>query len=136
MSTKRVRDDTTAVVTTTTSANDPPSAEVLRQAALMSMIDEDGTPVPVYDRKDIHLDYWGPQPGMSIVMDEENKINVLAKSDMEFTSPIQRTKRVGGEIVVETENSIYIVLQSAVKVCKKQPSRSSSLPESSSKKKK
>ena len=83
------------------------------------MYDEDDVLVPYYDRKDIHFDYWGRIPGMSLVINEETKTNVLAKSDVEFTSPIQRTKKIGDrEIIVETENSIYIVLASQIKVCK------------------
>jgi hypothetical protein len=60
--------------------------------------------------KPIMSDYWVPslQKGVFIGV-KENKEKLLVKSEEEYTSPISKIFKVGGEYITMTENSIYIV---------------------------
>jgi hypothetical protein len=89
-----------------------PSNAALTAAAKASCIDrKTGEWIAYYERKPILLDYWniGEGEAVYIARNLKTKENFIAKSADEFTSPIKSTVRATpDEIVIETENSIYI----------------------------
>ena len=78
-----------------------PSANALIQAAKIS-IEQD---------REIKLDYFRQTANGTafLGMDPETKERVLLKSKEEFTSLIKKVYKVGEDIIVLTENSLYIV---------------------------
>lgn len=79
-----------------------PSDDTLRQAAKLSIVED----------RPIILDYWTGSIEKSVligVKDDETKEKMLVRSEEEYTSPIQKIFKVGGEFIVMTENSIYLV---------------------------
>ena len=93
--------NTTTPTTTTTTANPVPGAAALVSAARLG-IEQD---------KPIQLDYYvnSAQGKAFLGEDPETKERVLIKSKEEFTSLVQKIYKVEDEVLVLTENSIYIV---------------------------
>ena len=85
-----------------TQSADPnlPSSKVLSHACKLACSDD----------KPIMLDYWADSlsaKAMIGVRDEGDKM--LVRSEQEYTSPISKIFKVGEELIVVTENSIYLV---------------------------
>lgn len=60
--------------------------------------------------KPIMTDYWVPSIQKAVIIGvKENKEKLLVKSEEEYTSPISKIFKLGGEYIIMTENSIYIV---------------------------
>jgi hypothetical protein len=83
-----------------------PSEQVLAQATKLAILND----------KPIMLDYWvcsleSADPRVMIVI-RKNEEKILLKSPEEYTSPIIKVYKVGSEYIVETENSLYVVLAS------------------------
>lgn len=79
-----------------------PSETTLKNAAKLS-IQED---------KPIMLDYWmdSCDEGTSVMVGvKTTDEKLLVRSSEEFTSPISKIYKVGGDYIIMTENSIYIV---------------------------
>lgn len=77
-----------------------PSSKVLTHACKLACSED----------KPIMLDYWTDSQNakaMIGVRDEGDKM--LVRSEQEYTSPISKIFKVGEELIVMTENSIYIV---------------------------
>lgn len=85
----------------TAPALDVPGEKVLVHAAKMALAAD----------KPIMLDYYGPtKAGTAFIgEDKETKEKILIKNREEWTSPIEKLGRAGDDILVVTENSIYIV---------------------------
>jgi hypothetical protein len=88
-------------------AVDVPGEKVLVHAAKMSIAMD----------KPIMLDYYAPtKAGTAFIgEDKETKEKILIKNREEWTSPIEKLGRAGDDILVVTENSIYIVAGSIKK---------------------
>ena len=77
-----------------------PSAETLTHAVQKAIVED----------KPIVMDYWAGSCDKAVVIGlRENEEKLLVKSAEEYTSPIAKIFKVGGEYLVLTENSIYIV---------------------------
>lgn len=77
-----------------------PSSTTLQNAARLAITED----------KPIMLDYWADSlDGKALIGVRENNEKMLVKSAEEYTSPIAKLYRSETEIVVVTENSIYLV---------------------------
>lgn len=66
--------------------------------------------IGVADDKPILFDYWGPSvQGVVMIGVRDNEEKLLVKNEEEYTSPIKKIFRADGDLVVVTENSIYMV---------------------------
>ena len=66
--------------------------------------------IGVSEDKPLLFDYWSPSVEGSVVIGvRENDEKLLVKNEEEYTSPIKKIFRVEGDLVVVTENSIYIL---------------------------
>ena len=77
-----------------------PSADTLNHAVQKAIVED----------RPIIMDYWTGSCDKTVVIglrDSDEKL--LVKSAEEYTSPIVKIFKVGGEYLVLTENSIYIV---------------------------
>ena len=86
-------------------SNEPPQrlpSDLTLQNACKLSISED---------KPIMLDYWSDSIKRRALIGfrEETNEKMLVKSAEEYTSPIAKLYRSGTEIIVVTENSIYLV---------------------------
>jgi len=64
----------------------------------------------IVEDKPIMLDYWTHSLEKTVLIGvKENQEKLLVKSEEEYTSPISKIYKVGGEFIIMTENSIYIV---------------------------
>jgi hypothetical protein len=97
---------TTATTSTTATANTVkpdivPTATALVQAARLG----------IQQDKPIQLDYYvdSAQSKAFLGEDAETKERVLIKSKEEFTSLVQKVYKVDEDILILTENSIYLV---------------------------
>ena len=64
----------------------------------------------IAEDKPILLDYWTASINKTALVGvRESKEKLLVKSDEEYTSPIQKIYKVGGDFIIMTENSIYLV---------------------------
>jgi hypothetical protein len=65
------------------------------------------------DEKPIMTDYWTASLEKNAFIgvrgEGADKIQLLVKSEEEYTSPIKKIRKSGANYIVETENSIYIV---------------------------
>jgi len=62
------------------------------------------------DDKPILLDYWTESHSAKVMIGvREDGDKMLVRSEQEYTSPISKIFKVGEELLVVTENSIYIV---------------------------
>ena len=63
--------------------------------------------------KPILTDYWEAsllkQAFIGVRGEGDSRMQLLVKSEDEYTSPIKKLRKHGSEFIVETENSIYIV---------------------------
>ena len=77
-----------------------PDAATLTHAAKISIVED----------KPIMMDYWTHSLDKTVLIGVKNKDEkLLVKSEEEYTSPISKIYKVGGEYIIMTENSIYIV---------------------------
>lgn len=87
----------------TTNTMKTPSAETMALCFKLSL-DED---------KPILTDYWeasvSKEAFIGIRGNGNNKVQLLVKSDDEYTSPIVKIRKLNNDYVVTTENSIYLV---------------------------
>lgn len=92
-----------ASMTTASTPSATPSAETLSNCFKFSLDDD----------KPILTDYWQAslekQAFIGVRGDGAEKIQLLVKSEDEYTSPIKKIRKCGTDYIVETENSIYIV---------------------------
>lgn len=64
----------------------------------------------ITEDKPIMMDYWmGSLEKKVIIGVKEGGEKLLVKSEEEYTSPIAKIYKVGGEYIIATENSIYLV---------------------------
>jgi hypothetical protein len=86
-----------------------PESSTLLQAAKHALITD----------KQIMLDYWVDSLNKTVLIgvkqEGDTQVKILIRSDKEYTSNIQKLFKTGNEkgkekdIIIETENSIYIV---------------------------
>ncbi len=77
-----------------------PSTKVMAHACKLACSDD----------KPIMMDYWlDSQTAKAIIGVREEGDKMLVRSEQEYTSPISKIYKVGEELIVVTENSIYIV---------------------------
>jgi hypothetical protein len=77
-----------------------PSDVTLKHAAKLSIVED----------KPIVLDYWTSSlDKKALIGAKESGEKLLVKSEEEYTSAIVKFYKSGGEYIVITENSIYIV---------------------------
>ena len=80
-----------------------PSNDTMAHAAVMSLADPD-------DFKPIMMDYWYPSLEQKVrVCQADGGAKVLAMSANDHTSPIIKGNKIGGDMIIQTENSIYVV---------------------------
>ena len=66
--------------------------------------------VAIEEDKPVLFDYWGPSVGGTVIIGvRENGEKLLVKNEEEYTSPVRQMFRAQSELVVITENSIYLV---------------------------
>jgi len=96
----------TAVATTAATAASPAADPIPGAAALVS-----AARLGIQQDKPIQLDYYvnSAQGKAFLGEDPETKERVLIKSKEEFTSLVQKVYKVDDEVLVLTENSIYII---------------------------
>ena len=64
----------------------------------------------IEDDKPIAMDYWVDSVSKECMIGiRENEEKLLVKSGEEFTTPIGRVAQSGNELILATENTIYIV---------------------------
>ena len=77
-----------------------PSDVTLKHAAKIGMVED----------KPIMLDYWTASlDKKALIGVKENGEKLLVRSEEEYTSSIAKFYKSGGEYIIITENSIYIV---------------------------
>ena len=77
-----------------------PSDTTMQHACKLSIVDD----------KPIMLDYWScslDNKGLIGIRDNDEKL--LVKNEEEYTSPVSKIYGINEELLVVTENSIYIV---------------------------
>jgi hypothetical protein len=67
--------------------------------------------IAILEDRPIMMDYWTLSLDKSIVIgvNTETNENLLVKNGEEYTSPISKFLKSGEDLIVKTENSIYIV---------------------------
>ena len=97
----------TAATTTTTAASTAPKADIVPTATALVQAARLG----IQQDKPIQLDYYvdSAQSKAFLGEDAETKERVLIKSKEEFTSLVQKVYKVDEDILILTENSIYLV---------------------------
>jgi len=66
--------------------------------------------IAIVEDKPIMMDYWTNSLDKTVLIGVKNKDEkLLVKSEEEYTSPISKIYKVGGEYIIMTENSIYLV---------------------------
>ena len=82
------------------SASKMPSEATLKHAAKLSIVED----------KPICLDYWiASLEKKALIGAKDTGEKLLVKSEDEYTSGIGKFYKSGGEYIIMTENSIYIV---------------------------
>lgn len=77
-----------------------PSAKVMNHACKLACSDD----------KPIMMDYWMDSHTTKVMIGvREEGDKMLVRSENEYTSPISKIFKVAEELIVMTENSIYIV---------------------------
>jgi hypothetical protein len=96
-----------ATATATAASATPSTAEVLPSATCLLH----AARLAIKDDKPIQLDYFVDTATNKAFIgeDAESKERVLVKSKDEFTSLIQKMFKAGDDILIATENSIYVV---------------------------
>ena len=72
---------------------------------------QNATKLAINEDKPVMLDYWVDSLNKKALIGvrESTREKLLVKSSEEYTSPISKFYRSMGELIVITENSIYIV---------------------------
>jgi hypothetical protein len=99
---------TASVATPTTGGGAPaPVAEVMPAAATLIQ----AARLAMKEDKAIQLDYYIDTANTRAFIgeDSDTKDKVLVKSKEEFTSLVQKLYKVGDDLLIVTENSIYII---------------------------
>ena len=80
-----------------------PSATTLQNIAKLAIIHD----------KPAMFDYWNDSLDNKVIIGvketENARLQYLVKSEDEYTSPVEKIYKVGGEYIIMTENSIYVV---------------------------
>jgi hypothetical protein len=66
----------------------------------------------INEDRPIMMDYWKDSIEKTVLIgqrDDETKEKILVRSEEEYTSPISKIFKVAEELIVVTENSIYLV---------------------------
>ena len=103
-STATDKSSNTATASNTTSSTDPnyrlPSDVTLKHASRLAIVED----------KPIMLDYWTSSlDEKALIGVKESGEKLLVKTEEEYTSTVVKFYKSGGEFIVITENSIYIV---------------------------
>ena len=86
--------------TTTQESYRLPSDVTLKHAAKIGMVED----------KPIMLDYWTASlDKKALIGVKENGEKLLVRSEEEYTSSIAKFYKSGGEYIIITENSVYLV---------------------------
>jgi hypothetical protein len=101
----------TAVATTPSSAASGESSGALGSHRLPSdLVMKHAIKFAIEEDKPIMLDYWIQSLEKSVLIGvRNNNEKLLVKSEEEYTSTIHKFKKIGSDLVVITENSIYLV---------------------------
>jgi hypothetical protein len=95
-------------MSTSTVATPSSSTESVRMPENTTM--QNAIKLAIAEDKPILLDYWTASINKTALVGvRETKEKLLVKSDEEYTSPIQKIYKVGGDFIIMTENSIYLV---------------------------
>ena len=88
-------------LTLSSQSDTKPSQEGLAYAASLAIRED----------KPLMFDYWTLSTEGKIIVGvrSENSEKLLIKNEEEYTSPIKQIYRAGSELVVITENSIYLI---------------------------
>ena len=66
--------------------------------------------IAIEEDKPVLFDYWTPSMGGTVIIGvRENGEKLLVKNEEEYTSPVRQMFRAKSELVVITENSIYLI---------------------------
>ena len=80
-----------------------PSAPTLQNIAKLAVIHD----------KPAMFDYWCDSLDNKVIIGvketDSGRLQYLVKSEDEYTSPVEKIYKVGGEYIIMTENSIYVV---------------------------
>jgi len=80
-----------------------PTSDTMAHAAVMALTNPD-------DFKPIMMDYWIPSLEHNVrVCQADGGAKVLAMSANDHTSPIIKGSKIGNDMIIQTENSIYVV---------------------------
>ncbi len=82
-----------------TSSDRLPSAKTLEYAVKIA-ISED---------RPIIMDYWVQSLQKKVIIGVRGEEKLLVKSEQEYTSPIVKTFKSDSDLIIKTENSLYIV---------------------------
>lgn len=91
-------------------ASKPPSAEIRKPSneTLVNLFKK-----AVADDKPVLFDYWTGSLEKTVAIGvreyQGTKERILVRSEEEYTSPIANIFRSGTELIIVTENSIYVV---------------------------
>ncbi len=95
-------------MSTSTVSTPSSSTESVRMPENTTM--QNAIKLAIAEDKPILLDYWTASINKTALVGvRETKEKLLVKSDEEYTSPIQKIYKVGGDFIIMTENSIYLV---------------------------
>jgi hypothetical protein len=96
---------TTAPTTAPTTASSTAPTVSISEATLRN-----ACKIAITEDKPIMMDYYmSSLNGTAVIGVREGNEKMLVKSADEYTSTISKTFKCGGEYIVQTENSIYIV---------------------------
>lgn len=85
-----------------------PPAMRLPSAATM----DHAVKLAINEDRPILMDYWVGSINKTVLIgqrDDESKEKILVRNSEEYTSPIKQILKVGGDYIIKTENSIYLV---------------------------
>jgi hypothetical protein len=100
--------------TTTTTQAPPSSAPVVAPTEQYRLPDattlQNISKIAISEDKPIMLDYWTSSlDKKALIGVRTNNERLLVKSEEEYTSPISKFYKSGGDYIIITENSIYLV---------------------------
>jgi hypothetical protein len=106
-------DKKTQVTTTTPATTTPQQAKPAEQGGYRLPTDatlKHAAKLAIVEDRPILMDYWTSSlEKKSLIGLTDNNQKLLVKSEDEYTSPVAKLYRSGTELIVMTENSIYIV---------------------------
>jgi hypothetical protein len=98
----------TTTTTTTTSSSTPESQPQIRLPSDVTF--QHAAKLAIVNDKPILLDYWSSSlEKKALIGVRENGEKLLVKSSEEYTSSIVKFFKSGSELIIITENSIYLV---------------------------